>query len=71
MTLRRPTFLSREEWKTVPWNGNFSNKDMLQHLLDILEIPAFLEQFDKENCVSSTESIISSDQTSSHRSLSA
>lgn len=71
MTLRQPTFLSREEWKTIPWTGNSFDKNMLQHLLDdILDIPAFLEQFDKENCVATTE-IISSNQSSSHSSLSA
>lgn len=48
LVVRAPTFLSREEWKVVPWSAGSSVKDSLQHLLDVVvDIPAYLSQFDK------------------------
>ena len=44
---RSPTFLAREEWKTIPWSTGSSRKNAMQHLLDlIVDIPAILAQFD-------------------------
>jgi hypothetical protein len=44
---RSPTFLTREEWKTIPWSANPSSKDFQQLLLDHLaDIPTLLTQFD-------------------------
>jgi hypothetical protein len=44
---RTPTFLAREEWKTLPWSANSSEKDLVQHLLDHLaDIPGLLAQYD-------------------------
>lgn len=31
-----PSFLARDEWKTIPWSLNPSSKDILHHLLDHL-----------------------------------
>ncbi|PGH00861.1 hypothetical protein AJ80_09113 [Polytolypa hystricis UAMH7299] len=45
---RVPTFLAREEWKTIPWSAGSSVKDIMHHLLDqVVEIPALLSQFDR------------------------
>ncbi|KAL1952513.1 hypothetical protein VTO42DRAFT_5099 [Malbranchea cinnamomea] len=50
LVVRAPTFLAREEWKLVPWSAGSSVKDSLQHLLDVVvDIPAFLHQFDRFN----------------------
>lgn len=46
--MRSPSFLAREEWKTVPWSAGTTTKDILHHLLDLaVEIPALLGQFDE------------------------
>lgn len=45
---RTPSFLAREEWKTIPWSAGTTTKDILHHLLDIaVEIPALLGQSDE------------------------
>ncbi|KLJ05325.1 hypothetical protein EMPG_11197 [Blastomyces silverae] len=45
---RRPTFLAREEWKTIPFSAGSSSKDMMHHLLDqVVDIPSYLAQFDR------------------------
>src|SRR5437762_11174081 len=47
LVMRVPTFLAREEWKIVPWSAGSSAKDAMHHLLDqVVDIPAFLAQFD-------------------------
>ncbi|RAH78943.1 C6 finger domain protein [Aspergillus japonicus CBS 114.51] len=44
---RKPTFLSSEEWLTVPWSCDGPSKDILQHLLDVaVHIPDYLSQID-------------------------
>ena len=44
---RTPSFLAREEWKTIPWSAGTTQKDILHHLLDLaVEIPALLSQYD-------------------------
>lgn len=46
MRLRCPTFLAREEWKTIPWS--IHSKDLMHHLLDHLsDIPGLLAQYDR------------------------
>ncbi|PGH29684.1 hypothetical protein GX50_07569 [[Emmonsia] crescens] len=45
---RRPTFLAKEEWKTIPFSAGSSSKDMMHHLLDqVVDIPSYLAQFDR------------------------
>ncbi|OJD11563.1 hypothetical protein AJ78_07686 [Emergomyces pasteurianus Ep9510] len=45
---RRPTFLAKEEWKTVPFSTGSSPRDMMHHLLDqVVDIPSYLAQFDR------------------------
>jgi hypothetical protein len=45
---RAPTFLAREEWKIIPWSAGSSSKDIMHHLLDhVVDIPAFLAQYDR------------------------
>ncbi|KAJ6136344.1 hypothetical protein N7512_001504 [Penicillium capsulatum] len=44
---RQPSFLAREEWKTIPWSAGTTNKDILHHLLDLAaDIPGLLAQSD-------------------------
>jgi hypothetical protein len=44
---RSPTFLARDEWKTIPWSTSSTSKDLVQHLLDDLaDIPTLLAQYD-------------------------
>lgn len=43
MAARRPSFLAREKWKTIPWSAGTTKKDFLHHLLDLAaEVPGFL-----------------------------
>lgn len=43
MAARQPSFLAREEWKTIPWSAGTTKKDILHHLLDLAaEIPGYL-----------------------------
>ncbi|KAL4784993.1 hypothetical protein BJX76DRAFT_195391 [Aspergillus varians] len=45
---RAPSFLAREEWKTIPWAAGTTTKDILHYLLDLaVEIPALLSQYDE------------------------
>ncbi|KAJ5369158.1 uncharacterized protein N7496_008918 [Penicillium cataractarum] len=47
LAARQPSFLAREEWKTVPWAAGTTKKDILHHLVDIAtEIPGLLAQSD-------------------------
>jgi hypothetical protein len=47
MVLRKPTFLSEEAWKTIPWSAGTSTKDILHHLLGLAaEIPGLLGEAD-------------------------
>ncbi|GFF56877.1 nitrogen assimilation transcription factor nit-4 [Aspergillus udagawae] len=49
LTVRASTFLSKSEWKVIPWMGG-GQKNVLHHLLDVLvDIPSFLEQVDTMN----------------------
>ncbi|KAJ5708791.1 transcriptional regulator family: Fungal Specific TF [Penicillium malachiteum] len=48
MATRQPSFLAREEWKTIPWSAGTTTKDILHHLLDLAaEVPALLAQSDQ------------------------
>ncbi|EPS29346.1 hypothetical protein PDE_04295 [Penicillium oxalicum 114-2] len=48
LAARQPSFLAREEWKTVPWSAGTTKKDILHHLLDVAtEIPGLLAQSDE------------------------
>lgn len=50
MAARKPSFLAREEWKTVPWSAGTTTKDILHHLLDLAtEIPGLLAESDAFN----------------------
>ncbi|KAH8695663.1 hypothetical protein BGW36DRAFT_298964 [Talaromyces proteolyticus] len=67
---RRPTFLSLEEWRTIPWTQTDVQKDALQHLLDtVLEIPAFLRQCDRYTEMSNDPSIPAQESTLMMRSM--
>ncbi|KAL4972937.1 hypothetical protein BDW66DRAFT_162494 [Aspergillus desertorum] len=47
-TARKPSFLAREEWKTVPWSAGTTPKNILHYLLDLaVEIPGVLSQYDE------------------------
>jgi hypothetical protein len=44
---RQETFLANDDWMTVPWSEDKSQKDILHHLLDIaVDIPIFLANLD-------------------------
>ncbi|KAL4864429.1 hypothetical protein BDV12DRAFT_176200 [Aspergillus spectabilis] len=45
---RAPSFLAREEWKTIPWSAGTTTKNILHYLLDLaVEIPTLLSQHDE------------------------
>ncbi|KAJ5964007.1 uncharacterized protein N7479_003883 [Penicillium vulpinum] len=47
LAARQPSFLAREEWKTIPWSAGTTQKDILHHLLDLAtEIPGLLAKSD-------------------------
>lgn len=47
LAARQPSFLAREEWKTIPWSAGTTTKDILHHLLDLAaDIPGLLAQSD-------------------------
>ncbi|KAH8600173.1 hypothetical protein B0O99DRAFT_503549, partial [Bisporella sp. PMI_857] len=53
---RSPTFLAREEWKTIPWST--SPKGFVQHLLDVIaDIPALLACYDSLKAATKANSI--------------
>ncbi|KAL4804709.1 hypothetical protein BDV18DRAFT_161802 [Aspergillus unguis] len=48
LTQRKPSFLAREEWKTIPWSEGTTPKNILHYLLDLaVEIPTLLFQHDE------------------------
>lgn len=48
LLMRWPTFLAQEDWKTIPWAAGTTEKDIMQHLLDIVvDIPSCLARHDK------------------------
>ncbi|KAG5295927.1 C6 finger domain-containing protein [Histoplasma capsulatum G186AR] len=62
LIIRKPTFLAKEEWKTIPFSAGSSSKDMMHHLLDqVVDIPSYLAQFDRfmeginSGCLSNSE----------------
>ncbi|CAG8016631.1 unnamed protein product [Penicillium olsonii] len=43
LAARQPSFLAREEWKTIPWSAGTTKKDFLHHLLDLAaDVPGYL-----------------------------
>ena len=47
LSIHKRTFLSRPEWKTIPWSLGPLQKSSMQQLLDILaEVPYMLEKKD-------------------------
>ncbi|KAL3458286.1 hypothetical protein BJX64DRAFT_226091 [Aspergillus heterothallicus] len=47
---RVPSFLAREEWKTIPWSAGTTVKNILHYLLDLaVEVPGLLSQYDEIN----------------------
>jgi hypothetical protein len=47
LAARKPSFLAREEWKTIPWSAGTTEKNILHHLLDVaVDIPGLLAQSD-------------------------
>jgi hypothetical protein len=47
LVTRSPTFLAQEDWKTVPWAAGTTEKNIIQHLLDIVvDIPSCLSRLD-------------------------
>ncbi|CAL5875264.1 uncharacterized protein PFLUO_LOCUS9568 [Penicillium psychrofluorescens] len=48
LAARVPSFLAREEWKTIPWSAGTTEKNILHHLLDLaVDIPGLLAQSDR------------------------
>ncbi|KAJ5888592.1 hypothetical protein N7495_008633 [Penicillium taxi] len=48
IALRKPTYLAREEWKTIPWSADTTRKDILHHMLDLAaDIPGLLARSDE------------------------
>jgi hypothetical protein len=46
--MRKPTFLARKEWKTVPWSAKGCTKDIMENLLEqVVDLPAVLWRFDR------------------------
>ncbi|KAH8586799.1 hypothetical protein B0O99DRAFT_48036 [Bisporella sp. PMI_857] len=53
---RTPTFLAKEEWKTIPWS--ISPKGFVQHLLDVMaDIPTLLAYHDSLKSATKANSI--------------
>lgn len=47
MSARKPLFLAKEEWKTIPWALDPSSKNEQNHIMDIfVDIPGFLAEDD-------------------------
>ncbi|KAJ5170069.1 uncharacterized protein N7500_002852 [Penicillium coprophilum] len=47
LAARQPSFLAREEWKTIPWSAGTTQKDILHSLLDLAtEVPGLLAMSD-------------------------
>ena len=45
---RKPTFLAQNEWKTIPWSGGFSPKDIMAALMEhMVDLPGILHQSDE------------------------
>jgi hypothetical protein len=48
LSLRKPTFLARPEWKTVPWSAQGCSKDIMECLLEhTVDLPALLWRYDQ------------------------
>ncbi|KAE8340683.1 hypothetical protein BDV24DRAFT_164159 [Aspergillus arachidicola] len=57
LTVRASTFLSKTEWKVIPWLGG-GQTNVLHHLLDVLvDIPSFLEQVDTMNSLEGHQAV--------------
>ncbi|EED13612.1 C6 finger domain protein, putative [Talaromyces stipitatus ATCC 10500] len=64
---RKPTFLSSEEWLTLPWTKTGPQKDILHHLLDVaVDIPAFLCKHDTFKTSLSKGNLSQSELVSAH-----
>ncbi|KAF4767855.1 hypothetical protein N7455_000055 [Penicillium solitum] len=47
LAARQPSFLAREDWKTIPWSAGTTQKDILHHLLDLAtSVPGLLAASD-------------------------
>ncbi|KAJ5649520.1 uncharacterized protein N7484_003243 [Penicillium longicatenatum] len=63
---REPSFLAREEWKTIPWSAGTTTKDILHHLLDLAtEVPALLSQSDSFKKAQQDPSAMGAQETAS------
>ncbi|KAJ5641648.1 transcriptional regulator family: Fungal Specific TF [Penicillium lividum] len=61
---RQPSFLAREEWKTIPWSAGTTTKDILHYLLDLAtEVPALLAQSDAFKEAQQGQSIMGAQET--------
>lgn len=48
--MRKPTFLAKKVWKTVPWSARGRRKDIMELLLEhVVDLPAVLWRFDQYN----------------------
>jgi hypothetical protein len=48
--MRKPTFLAKKEWKTIPWSAPGVYKDILACLLEeVVDLPAVLWRYDQFN----------------------
>lgn len=57
LIMRKPTFLARKEWKTVPWSAPGIYKDILARLLEeVVDLPAILWRYDQFNHALRTQS---------------
>jgi hypothetical protein len=50
LVIRKPTFLAKKKWKTVPWSAEGRSKDIMELLLEqVVDLPAILWRYDRYN----------------------
>jgi hypothetical protein len=55
--MRKPTFLAKKEWKTVPWSAKGRYKEIMDLLLEhVVDLPAVLWRYDRYNTALKTGS---------------
>lgn len=63
LVMRKPTFLARKEWKTVPWSAKGRSKDVMELLLEqVVDLPAVLWRYDRYNIALQTPSTLPSER---------
>ncbi|KIM97187.1 hypothetical protein OIDMADRAFT_168934 [Oidiodendron maius Zn] len=63
LVMRKPTFLARKEWKTVPWSAKGRTKDIMELLLEqVVDLPAVLWRHDRYIIALQTPSTLPSER---------